>query len=148
MTNAIEPLGVPSDGDLEVVVELLALLGYEATTEQVARRIARMKADAGHENWVVRGADADGEIVGLAGGQVMWGFNDDAPQAQLILLVVREGSHGVGIGSDLILHFEKWARSHGASRFFATSAAAVDSVSRFYARRGYHAAGLRFFKVG
>ncbi len=146
MTNAIEPLGVPSDGDLEVIVELLALLGYTATTEQVARRIARMKADAGHENWVVR--NGEGEIVGLAGGQVMWGFNDDAPIAQLIILVVREGSHGKGIGSDLILHFEQWARTHGASRFFATSAAAVDSVSRFYARRGYHAAGLRFFKLG
>ncbi len=146
MTNAIQPLGVPSDGDLEVIVELLALLGYQATTEQVARRIARMKADAGHENWVVR--NADGEIVGLAGGQVMWGFNDDAPIAQLIILVVREGSHGMGIGSDLILHFEQWAREHGANRFFATSAAAVDSVSRFYARRGYHAAGLRFFKLG
>jgi GNAT superfamily N-acetyltransferase len=146
VTNAIEPLGVPSDGDLDVIVELLALLGYEATAEQVARRIARMKADAGHENWVVR--NGGGEIVGLAGGQVMWGFNDDAPIAQLIILVVREGSHGLGIGSDLILHFEKWARSQGASRFFATSAAAVDSVSRFYARRGYHAAGLRFFKLG
>jgi GNAT superfamily N-acetyltransferase len=146
VTNAIEPLGVPSDGDLDVIVELLALLGYEATADQVARRIARMKADAGHENWVVR--NGGGEIVGLAGGQVMWGFNDDAPIAQLIILVVREGSHGLGIGSDLILHFEKWARSQGASRFFATSAAAVDSVSRFYARRGYHAAGLRFFKLG
>jgi GNAT superfamily N-acetyltransferase len=146
VTNAIEPLGVPSDGDLEVIVELLALLGYEATTDQVARRIARMKADAGHENWVVR--NGSGEIVGLAGGQLMWGFNDDAPQAQLIILVVREGSHGVGIGSDLVLHFEKWARAQGAIRFYATSAAAVDSVSRFYARRGYHAAGLRFFKLG
>lgn len=146
MTNAIESLGVPSSRDLDVIVELLELLGYTADTDQVARRLERMKADAGHENWVVR--DSTGEIVGLAGGQVMWGFNDDAPVAQLIILVVRDGNHRAGIGSDLIVHFEEWARSHGASRFFATSAAAVDSVSRFYARRGYHATGLRYSKLG
>lgn len=146
MTNAIEQLGVPSARDLTTIVEFLELLGYSATTQQVERRLERMKADAGHENWVVR--NGDGQIVGLAGGQVMWGFNDDAPVAQLIILVVGDGSHGLGIGSDLILHFERWARGHGASRFFATSAAAVDSVSRFYARRGYHAAGLRYSKLG
>jgi GNAT superfamily N-acetyltransferase len=145
VTHAIEPLGEPSSNDLTVIVELLELLGYTADTEQVSKRLARMKADAGHENWVVR--DQSGEIAGLAGGQVMWGFNDDAPIAQLIILVVREGSHRAGIGSELITHFEEWAQGHGAHRFFATSAAAVDSVSRFYARRGYHAAGLRYSKL-
>jgi GNAT superfamily N-acetyltransferase len=62
--------------------------------------------------------------------------------------VVREGRQAGGIGSDLIRHYEAWAREHGATRFLATSAAARDNVTRFYARRGYHASGIRYSKLG
>ncbi|KDP90476.1 MULTISPECIES: GNAT family N-acetyltransferase [Clavibacter] len=146
MTNAIQSLGTPSPSDLTVIVELLRLLDYEVDEDRVAARLSRMTAAAGHETWVVR--DEAGEIAGLAGGHLMWGLADDEPIAQLIILVVREGRQAGGIGSDLIRHYEAWARGHGASRFLATSAAARDNVTRFYARRGYHASGIRYSKLG
>ena len=49
---------------------------------------------------------------------------------------------------DALLFYEAWAREHGATRFLATSAAARDNVTRFYARRGYHASGIRYSKLG
>jgi len=137
VTNAIQSLGTPSPSDLTVIVELLRLLDYEVDEERVAARLSRMTAAAGHETWVVR--DDAGDIAGLA---------DDEPIAQLIILVVREGRQAGGIGSDLIRHYEAWAREHGATRFLATSAAARDNVTRFYARRGYHASGIRYSKLG
>jgi GNAT superfamily N-acetyltransferase len=89
----------------------------------------------------------DGRVVAVAGAHVRWAYNADAPTAQLLLLVVGEAARRDGTGSHLLQHFEGWSRGHGARTLEAVSAAATDSAHRFYRKRGYHEAGVRYSKL-
>lgn len=145
MTPIVELLGRATSDDLDDLVVLISSLGYRLDAAALDARLGRLTAEAGHATWVVR--DEDRRIRAVAGAQVMWAYNADAPMAQLLLLVVRPDSRRVGLGSQLIGHFESWARSHGASSLSAVSAAATDSAHRFYQRRGYHESGMRYTKL-
>lgn len=145
MTATVEPLGPATPDDLSDLVHLLGLLGYALDADQVAARLKRLDPAAGYETWVVR--DADGRISGVAGGHVLWAYNSDRPAAQLMLLVVREDTRRDGVGSQLLGHFEAWARSHDAATLAAVSAAARETAHRFYQKRGYHAAGSAYSKI-
>lgn len=145
MTATVEPLGSPTPDDLDDLVDLIRLLGYALDSSTLEVRLARLTAEAGHETWVVR--DADGRIRAVAGAHVMYAYNDDAPTAQLLLLVVRPDGRRDGLGSHLLTHFETWATGHGARTLSAVSAAATDSAHRFYQKRGYHEAGVRYSKL-
>ena len=145
MTATVQPLGIPTTSDLDDLVSLIGLLGYALDADVLSRRLARLTADAGHETWVVRGDD--GHITAVAGGHVVWAYNDDAPTAELLLLVVSAEARRDGVGSYLLGHFETWARGHQARVLNAVSAAATDSANRFYRKRGYHEAGVRYSKL-
>ncbi|HEY1178720.1 MAG TPA: GNAT family N-acetyltransferase, partial [Phytomonospora sp.] len=99
------------DGDAEGLVELLGQLGYPVTAEALAARIARNDAPD-YRAWVCV-AD-DGRPVGFAGGHVMRPWEQDAPVAQLMILVADEAHRGRGVGSALVDAFEAWARDVGA----------------------------------
>lgn len=146
MTATVEPLGQATSDDLDDLVVLIRSLGYALDSGALAGRLARLTRDAGHETWVVR--DDDRRIRAVAGAHVMWAYNADSPTAQLLLLVVRPDSRRDGLGSQLLGHFEEWARVHGASSLSAVSAAATDSAHRFYQKRGYHESGTRYSKLG
>ncbi|MCU1528379.1 MAG: acetyltransferase [Frondihabitans sp.] len=146
MTASVEPLGTPSSDDLDDLVTLIRLLGYTLDAEALASRLARLTAEAGHETWVVR--DDAGRVSAVAGAHLLWAYNSDQPTAQLMLLVVRQDARRDGVGSQLLSHFESWARSYGASALNAVSAAATDSAHRFYQKRGYHQAGRAYSKLG
>jgi GNAT superfamily N-acetyltransferase len=111
----------------------------------LSARLARLSVDAGHETWVVR--DPDDRITAVAGGRIVWAYNDDAPTAELLLLVVSEAGRRDGLGSRLLGHVEAWANTHGARVVNAVGAAATDTASRFYRKRGYHEAGVRYSKL-
>jgi len=142
---AVEQLGVASRDDLDDIASLIRTLGYTLDTEQLGARLVRLTLEAGHETWVVR-ADG-GRIVAVAGAHVMWAYNADDPTAQLLLLVVERDARRDGTGSALLLHFESWAASHGATTLSAVSAAATESAHRFYQKRGYHESGMRYTKL-
>ncbi len=91
--------------------------------------------------------DESGRAVAVAGAQVTWAYASDEPTAQLLLLVVDETARRNGTGSALIGTFETWAVEQGARRLSAVSAAATDSAHRFYQKRGYHDAGVRYTKI-
>lgn len=146
MTATVEPLGTADAADLDDLVLLIRSLGYSLDADGLRVRLARLTAEAGHETWVVR--DEAGRIRAVAGAHVMWAYNSDSPMAQLLLLVVRPDGRRDGVGSQLLGHFEAWARSHGASSLTAVSAAATDSAHRFYQKRGYHDSGTRYTKLG
>jgi len=145
MTATVEVLGTPTPDDLDDLVSLISSLGYALDADVLSARLARLTAEAGHETWVVR--DAAGRISAVAGAHVTWAYNADAPTAQLLLLVVADAARGDGLGSYLLGHFEGWARGHGARTLDAVSAAATDSAHRFYRKRGYHEAGVRYSKL-
>ena len=50
-------------------------------------------------------------------------------------------------GPALLCTFETWAVEQGARQLSAVSAAATDSAHRFYQRRGYHEAGVRYTRL-
>lgn len=145
MTLAVESVTTWSDDDVADVSALVRLLGHEVDPTDMRVRLERLTPAAGHRTWLVRGDD--GRAVAVAGAQVTWAYASDEPTAQLLLLVVDETARRHGTGSALIGTFETWAAEQGARRLSAVSAAATDSAHRFYQKRGYHEAGVRYTRI-
>ncbi|MDT0233517.1 GNAT family N-acetyltransferase [Curtobacterium sp. BRB10] len=145
MTLSVESTTTWSDTDVADVAALVRLLGHDVDDASMRDRLDRLTPEAGHRTWVVR--RDDGRVVAVAGAQVTWAYASDEPTAQLLLLVVDDTARRHGTGSALIDTFEAWAVEQGARRLSAVSAAATDSAHRFYQKRGYHDAGVRYTKI-
>ncbi len=145
MTLAVESVTTWSDADVADVSALVRLLGHEVEPTDMRARLERLTPAAGHRTWLVRGED--GHVVAVAGAQVTWAYVSDEPTAQLLLLVVDDTARRHGTGSALLGTFETWAAEQGARRLSAVSAAATDSAHRFYQKRGYHEAGVRYTRI-
>ncbi|NII39530.1 GNAT superfamily N-acetyltransferase [Curtobacterium flaccumfaciens] len=144
MTDA-EPISTWTEPDVAAVTDLVRLLGHQVEPAAMQARLDRLTAEAGHRTWVVRGDD--GRPIAVAGAQVTWTYAGDEPTAQLLLLVVDPTVRRHGTGSALLDTFETWAAEQGARRLSAVSAAATDNAHRFYQRRGYHEAGVRYTRL-
>ena len=144
MTDA-EPISTWTEHDVAAVTDLVRLLGHQVEPAAMQARLDRLTAEAGHRTWVVRGDD--GRPIAVAGAQVTWTYASDEPTAQLLLLVVDPTARRSGTGSALLGTFETWAAEQGARRLSAVSAAATDNAHRFYQRRGYHEAGVRYTRL-
>ncbi|WP_144765440.1 GNAT family N-acetyltransferase [Curtobacterium sp. 9128] len=145
MTITAESMTSWSDTDVADVTALVRLLGHTVDETAMRSRLGRLTPEAGHRTWLVR--SEDGRVVAVAGAQLTWTYASDEPTAQLLLLVVDPTARRTGTGSELIGTFEEWAVSQGARRLSAVSAAATDSAHRFYQRRGYHEAGVRYTRI-
>ncbi|TDN44896.1 acetyltransferase (GNAT) family protein [Curtobacterium flaccumfaciens] len=145
MTLSVESITAWSDTDVADVTALVRLLGHVVDESAMRARLERLTPEAGHRTWLIR--DDDGRAVAVAGAQVTWAYASDEPTAQLLLLVVDPSARRLGTGSALIGTFETWAVEQGARRLSAVSAAATDSAHRFYQKRGYHDAGVRYTKI-
>jgi GNAT superfamily N-acetyltransferase len=145
MTLSVESITSWSDPDVADVAALVRLLGHAVEPDEMRARLERLTAEAGHRTWLVRGDD--GRAVAVAGAQVTWAYASDEPTAQLLLMVVDPTARRLGTGSALIGTFEAWAVSQGARQLSAVSAAATDSAHRFYQKRGYHDAGVRYTRI-
>ena len=145
MTLSVESITAWSDTDVADVAALVRLLGHVVDESAMRARLERLTPEAGHRTWLIR--DDDGRAIAIAGAQVTWAYASYEPTAQLLLLVVDPTARRLGTGSALIGTFETWAVEQGARRLSAVSAAATDSAHRFYQKRGYHDAGVRYTKI-
>jgi GNAT superfamily N-acetyltransferase len=145
MTLTVESITTWTDPDVADVTDLVRTLGHDVDATGMRTRLERLVPEAGHRTWVVR--DPAGRVSAVAGAQVTWAYNTDEPTAQLLLLVVSPDARREGTGSTLLETFEQWATDQGARRLSAVSAAATDSAHRFYQRRAYHEAGIRYTKI-
>jgi len=145
MTLSVESITAWSDTDVADVAALVRLLGHVVDESAMRARLERLTPEAGHRTWLIH--DDDGRAIAIAGAQVTWAYASDEPTAQLLLLVVDPTARRLGTGSALIGTFETWAVEQGARRLSAVSAAATDSAHRFYQKRGYHDAGVRYTKI-
>lgn len=145
MTLSVESITTWSDPDVADVAALVRSLGHTADDAAMRSRLERLTPAAGHHTWLVR--DEDGRAVAVAGAQVTWAYASDEPTAQLLLLVVDPAARRSGTGSALLGTFEAWAAEQGARHLSAVSAAATDSAHRFYQKRGYHEAGVRYTRI-
>ena len=86
--------------DAAAASALLPDLGYEATAEQVARRLAALREWPDQEAFV---ADDDGRIVGLCHVQGVRMLNSEG-YAEIQALVVSAACQGQGLGRKLVAH--------------------------------------------
>jgi N-acetylglutamate synthase-like GNAT family acetyltransferase len=128
--------------DAEAITRLLGELGYPASAEAVAARLARLTAD---DRVVV--AECDGEVVGLAGLHYNQPLEYDRPAARISALVVTEHRRGRGIGRALAAELEADARRRDSSVLYLTSAERRTDAHAFYRALGFEETGHRFAKL-
>ena len=129
--------------DAAALAHLMGELGYPSTAEEIERRLARNAQQHESDAWV---AVRDGVSVGFAAGLLLWSYVSNGASAQLTSLVVASTARGMGVGRQLVAHFEEWARDRGATRVVVTSALHRDDAHAFYPAIGYPETGKRFGK--
>jgi GNAT superfamily N-acetyltransferase len=119
--------------DAEAVSALLPDLGYEATAEQVARRLAALREWPDQEAFV---ADDGGRIVGLCHVQGVRMLNSEG-YAEIQALVVSAACRGQGLGGRLVAHARDWAFARGYDRVRLRSGVQREAAHAFYEHLGF-----------
>jgi GNAT superfamily N-acetyltransferase len=124
--------------------ELLAQLGYPAAVSEIPDRLRAIESFPAAGAFVATNRYA--EVVGLVTAHLFPSIHDNGPVAWLTTLVVLEDARGLGIGSALVQHVERWAVEKGAKRLSVTSGLQRVNTHEFYEKRDYERTGLRFSK--
>jgi GNAT superfamily N-acetyltransferase len=132
-----------SASDANALSILLAQLGYPAMPEEIPRRLAALERHPGVRVFI---AELNGHAVGVATVHVFPSIHYASPTAWLTTLVVAEDARGQGIGRQLVVIAENWAKSQGATRISLTSGLQRNAAHSFYETLGYTQSGLRFTK--
>jgi len=114
-----------SPDDLDAVAELMGELGYPASSAQMRNRMEAISSDP---MYATRVAELDGEVAGMAGLRLLYGYEYDHSVAQISALVTKAAYRGRGIGKELIRHAEKWAKERGAAAIVLTSVGQADGL--------------------
>jgi N-acetylglutamate synthase-like GNAT family acetyltransferase len=130
--------------DAQALARLIEQLGYPASVEAVARRVALLVASEADRVVV---AEVDGAVVGLASVHVSLAVEYDDPAAKLSAIVVDEHFRDRGIGKELVAAMEAEARARGCCLIFLTTAERRDDARAFYDRIGFEETGRRVAKV-
>lgn len=134
----------PTPRDADAMAELLGVLGYPATAAEVRERLARLDE---FETATIIVAEVDGRAVGIVTGHVFPSIHANATVALLTTLVVSDRHQNRGIGAQLTVAIEDWARRQGAVRVSLTSGMQRHEAHAFYEHLGYERTGLRLTKV-
>jgi GNAT superfamily N-acetyltransferase len=129
--------------DAAALVPLLGQLGYPTDAAKVRARLQRL---FGREDAGVRVAQLDGELVGVAGYQLVDLLERTAPQCRLTTLVVREGYRRRGIARVLIDAVEQRARRHGCFRLEVTTQPQRTAALALYEAVGFECRPHRLVK--
>lgn len=123
-------------GDAETVARLSAQLGYPASIEEIAGRLADLASRDGH---VVFVAEEDGSILGWIHVQESR-LVVERIRADITGLVVDEGARRSGIGAMLVAEAERWAAARGADRLRVRSNVIREDAHAFYPALGFERA--------
>lgn len=135
---------IARDDDAPALAVLLAELGYPASTEQAAARLASLQ---GYRCAVAYVAERGGAVCGLATVHSHVALNRDEPAVQLTLLVVAGAVRGGGVGKRLVQAAEEWAREIGAQRLVVSTAVHRAGAHAFYETLGYELTGRRYARL-
>jgi GNAT superfamily N-acetyltransferase len=120
--------------DAAAIAALGDQLGYAASRQQIATRLAGIEAErASH---VLVAEDASGNVIGWLHVAARTQLTEEAC-AEILGLVVDERARGAGVGADLIRAAEAWARAEGCTRIRVRSRDTRERAHRFYQREGY-----------
>jgi GNAT superfamily N-acetyltransferase len=120
--------------DAQAIAELGGQLGYAATRQQIATRLAGIESEPASR--VIVAEDNNGRVVGWVHVAARTQLTEDAC-AEVLGLVVDEPARGAGIGDALLRAAEDWARSAGCMRVRVRSRDTRERAHRFYERAGY-----------
>jgi len=120
--------------DAQAIAELGGQLGYIATRQQIATRLAGIESEPASR--VIVAEDNNGRVVGWLHVAARTQLTEDAC-AEVLGLVVDEPARGAGIGEALLRAAEDWARSAGCVRVRVRSRDTRERAHRFYERAGY-----------
>jgi GNAT superfamily N-acetyltransferase len=121
------------EDDVPAVAPLCMQLGYPANAEAVLARMRQIAADPSHSVLV---ACLEGVVVGWIDLSIEYHLQSE-PVALIGGLVVGEAARSQGIGRQLCLAAEHWARDHGMARIRVRSNAIRERAHAFYLRDGY-----------
>ena len=122
--------------DADALSALLPDLGYEATADQLACRLSRLREWPDQEAFV---ADADGAIVGLCHVQGVRLLVSDG-YAEIQALVVAAACQGQGLGRRLVAQACDWAFARGYERVLLRSGVEREGAHAFYEHLGFEKA--------
>lgn len=129
--------------DADDIARLCTQLGYPAEAASIPARLRRLAEDG---NARVLVAIDDDRVVGVETVHLRFTLNNDAPYAQVTLLVVDESKRGTGAGRALVAAAEGWGHDRGCGRMVVTTALHRAGAHAFYERLGYTHTGRRYGK--
>jgi GNAT superfamily N-acetyltransferase len=138
MSSAARPFAgeirLARPADYPRMAELAGQLGYPATPDDIARRLAGFITTG--ENVVFVAQLADESIAGWIGAFVYRCVEADA-RVEISGLVVDERFRSQSVGRSLLERAESWAREKGLSATSLRSNVIRERAHAFYERRGY-----------
>jgi len=131
-------------GDVGDLAQLMGELGHPISLSDMRNRVELVSANPDHELLV---AEADGQVVGLIGIQIVDVIHRVGRVGVITALVVLSDYRRCGIASRLLEHAEALLRGK-AIKSVRVSAALhrAEEAHRFYRARGFELTGYRFAK--
>ena len=121
-------------GDCERLALLATELGYPSNAEQIRRRLSEMTNREGYAIYVAE--DAKQQVIGWIGVYVFRALEIDRV-AEISGLVVDQNARCHGVGAQLLLAAEEWARTNGCPRISVRSNVLRERAHQFYVRHSY-----------
>lgn len=128
--------------DAEAIAALIGVLGYDADTTDVKKRLTLLKR-TGQEALV---ADRGG-VVGVLTTSLTQVLHRPRPVGRISMMVVAEALRGQGIGAALVAAAEARLKAAGCGLVEVTSNTKRLRAHAFYARLGYERTSHRFVKA-
>lgn len=132
-----------ADREVELALDLLAMLNGEVGRDELAKRLARIRAE--HPHYELYGVYEGEVLLGLAGvwtATKMW----CGRYLEVDNLVVAAGARGRGVGTALLEFLEVLAEKRGCEILVLDSYTANTASHRLYHRLGYEIKGFHFVK--
>jgi GNAT superfamily N-acetyltransferase len=129
--------------DAPSIAELMAVLGYPSSVEQIEARIA---AFAAFPDTVIFVAECASRVVGLLSFHCIPLFHADGFLGRITNLVVSQDFRRRGVGRLLVAAAEEFAWTHHCIRMELTSGDHRPDAHAFYERCGFQIESRRFVK--
>jgi GNAT superfamily N-acetyltransferase len=127
------------------LAELMGVLGYPTTEEQMRYRLDKILSDSSFRTFVAEDAN---RVVGFIGVQRSVVYEMDGEFLQVCAISVLPAYQKSGIGRRLMEAAEAWARECGCIKVTLTSGnQRVHTAHPFYRKLGYEQTGVRFVKT-
>ena len=126
--------------DADALVALLPDLGYQASADQVVRRLAGLREWPDQEAFV---AEIDGVVVGLCHVQGVRMLISEG-YAEIQALVVSAARQDEGLGRKLVAHACDWAFARGYERVRLRSNVTREAAHAFYEHLGFEKSKASF----